>query len=113
VYTGYRIPPYYDSMIAKLIVKARTREDAVIKMRHSLEEFVIEGVPTTIPFHKEIFRHPDFVAGKYDINFIETKFRPKAAPQPTEEPSAVAEDTAGAKTANEEEAEASVSDKQA
>jgi len=77
VYTGYQIPPFYDSMIAKLIVKARTREEAIIRMRHSLDEFVIEGVPTTIPFHREIFRHPDFLAGKYDINFLETKFRPE------------------------------------
>ncbi|MCP4684658.1 MAG: hypothetical protein GY867_04330, partial [bacterium] len=75
VYAGYFIPPYYDSMIAKLIVRARTREQAVVKMRHSLEEFVVQGVPTTIPFHLEIFNHPDFVAGKYDTSFIETKFR--------------------------------------
>jgi acetyl-CoA carboxylase biotin carboxylase subunit len=75
VYAGYVISPYYDSMIAKLIVRARTREQAVIKMRHSLEEFIVQGIPTTIPFHLEIFNHPDFVAGKYDTSFIETKFR--------------------------------------
>ena len=78
VYTGYKIPPYYDSMIAKLIVKARTREEAVVRMRRALEEFIVEGVPTTVDFHREIFQHPDFVAGKYDINFLETRFR-KAA----------------------------------
>jgi len=75
VYAGYVISPYYDSMIAKLIVRARTREQAIVKMRHSLEEFIVQGIPTTIPFHLEIFNHPDFVAGKYDTSFIETKFR--------------------------------------
>lgn len=77
VYTGYVIPPYYDSMIAKLIVKARTRDQAVVKMRHALNEFIVEGVPTTIEFHQEIFEHPDFVAGDYDIGFLETRFRKK------------------------------------
>lgn len=75
VYTGYLIPPYYDSMIAKLIVKARTREEAVKRMRHCLDEFIVEGVPTTIPFHREIFSHPDFVAGRYDLAFLEERFR--------------------------------------
>ena len=75
IYTGYLIPPYYDSMIAKLIVKARTRQDAVVRMRHGLDEFIVEGVTTTIPFHQEIFNHPDFVAGRYDISFLETAFR--------------------------------------
>jgi len=75
VYAGYLIPPFYDSMIAKLIVKARTREQAIVKMRHCLDEFVVTGVPTTIPFHQAIFEHPDFVAGKYDTSFIETRFR--------------------------------------
>jgi acetyl-CoA carboxylase biotin carboxylase subunit len=75
VYAGYVIPPYYDSMIAKLIVRARTREQAIVKMRCSLDQFIVQGVPTTIPFHQEIFKHPDFVAGNYDTSFIETKFR--------------------------------------
>ncbi|MBD3257432.1 hypothetical protein GF377_03285, partial [candidate division GN15 bacterium] len=79
VYAGYTIPPFYDSMIAKLIVRARTREEAVIKMRHALSEFVVQGIPTTVSFHQEIFRHPDFVAGKYDTSFIETRFRGQAA----------------------------------
>jgi len=79
VYTTYVIPPYYDSMIAKLIVKARTRDQAVVKMRNALDEFVVEGVPTTIPFHREIFEHPDFVAGNYDIGFLETRFRKSPA----------------------------------
>jgi len=75
VYAGYTIPPFYDSMIAKLIVRARTREQALARMRRSLVEFVITGVPTTIPFHQKIFEHPDFLAGDYDTSFIETRFR--------------------------------------
>ncbi|MEW5796737.1 MAG: acetyl-CoA carboxylase biotin carboxylase subunit [Candidatus Zixiibacteriota bacterium] len=75
VYAGYTIPPYYDSMMAKLIVRARTREQALAKMRVSLDQFIVQGVPTTIPFHREIFDHPDFIAGNYDTSFLETKFR--------------------------------------
>jgi len=71
VYAGYFIPPYYDSMIAKLIVRARTRKEALVKMKYCLEEFVVEGIPTTIPFHKKIFSHPDFIAGNYNTSFIE------------------------------------------
>jgi len=74
VYAGYFIPPYYDSMIAKLIVKARTRNAAIIKMRRCLDEFIVEGVPTTIPLHKEIFQNEDFVAGKYHTAFLEEMF---------------------------------------
>jgi acetyl-CoA carboxylase biotin carboxylase subunit len=75
IYTGYLIPSYYDSMIAKLIVKARTREEAVVRMRSCLDEFIVEGVPTTIPFHQEIFNHPDFIAGNYNVSFLETLFQ--------------------------------------
>jgi len=75
VYAGYVIPPFYDSMIAKLIARGRTREEALAKMRHSLDLFIVQGVPTTISFHREIFDHPDFVAGNYDTSFLETKFR--------------------------------------
>ncbi len=75
VYTGYTIPPFYDSMIAKLITKGKTRQDAIVKMRHALDEFIIEGVPTTIPFHQRIFELPEFVAGDYDIGFVETVYK--------------------------------------
>ena len=75
VYAGYTIPPFYDSMMAKLVVRARTREQALAKMRVCLDEFIVQGVPTTIPFHREIFDHPDFIAGHYDTSFLETKFR--------------------------------------
>ncbi|MBD3402956.1 acetyl-CoA carboxylase biotin carboxylase subunit [candidate division GN15 bacterium] len=81
VYAGYTIPPYYDSMIAKLIVRARTRADAIVKMRHCLDEFVIEGIPTTIGFHKKVFDHPDFASGNYDTGFLERNFqKPKGDP---------------------------------
>ena len=71
VYAGYVIPPHYDSMIAKLIVRARTRELALNKMIRALDEFVIEGVKTTIPFHRQLLRNPDFRAGHFDTHFLE------------------------------------------
>ncbi len=70
-YTGYRIPPYYDSMIGKLIVKAATREEAIKKMSRALEEFIIEGIKTTIPFHQIIMKNEDFIKNNYDTSFIE------------------------------------------
>ncbi|MGB0375890.1 MAG: acetyl-CoA carboxylase biotin carboxylase subunit [Flavobacteriaceae bacterium] len=71
VYSGYVIPPHYDSMIAKLITTAQTREEAINKMKRALEEFVIEGIATTIPFHLKLMSHPDFVAGNYTTKFME------------------------------------------
>lgn len=71
VYAGYTIPPYYDSMIAKLITVAQTREEALAKMRRALDEFVIEGIKTTIPFHQALFRNEDFLAGNYTTKFLE------------------------------------------
>ena len=71
VYAGYIIPPYYDSMIAKLITTAQTRQEAISKMRRALDEFVIEGVKTTIPFHRQLMDHPDYVAGNYTTKFME------------------------------------------
>jgi acetyl-CoA carboxylase biotin carboxylase subunit len=70
-YAGYEIPPYYDSLLAKLIVHAPTREEATVKMQQALEEFVIEGVHTTIPFQKKVMMNEDFLSGKYDTGFIE------------------------------------------
>ena len=61
------IPPHYDSMIAKLITTAQTREEAINKMKRALDEFVIEGIKTTIPFHRQLMDHPDYVAGNYDV----------------------------------------------
>ena len=71
VYAGYTIPPNYDSMIAKLITTAQTREVAISKMRRALDEFVIEGVKTTIPFHRQLMDHPDYIAGNYTTKFME------------------------------------------
>ncbi|SEH81895.1 acetyl-CoA carboxylase, biotin carboxylase subunit [Paenimyroides aquimaris] len=72
VYSGYTIPPNYDSMIAKLITTAQTREEAISKMKRALDEFVIEGVKTTIPFHRQLMDNPDYVAGNYTTAFMET-----------------------------------------
>ncbi len=79
IYTSYVIPPFYDSLIAKLIVKARTRDEAILKMRRALDEFIVDGIPTTVAFHREIFDHPEFVAGDYDNTFLENRFRRKAS----------------------------------
>ncbi len=70
-YTGYTIPPYYDSMIAKLITYAPTREEAIKKMKRALDEFIIEGIHTTIPFHRQIMEHEVFVNGDFNTNFLE------------------------------------------
>jgi acetyl-CoA carboxylase biotin carboxylase subunit len=72
VYAGYTIPPNYDSMIAKLITTAQTREEAINKMKRALDEFVIEGIKTTIPFHRQLMDEPDYVAGNYTTAFMDT-----------------------------------------
>ncbi|MGB0650196.1 MAG: acetyl-CoA carboxylase biotin carboxylase subunit [Rhodothermales bacterium] len=72
VYSGYQIPPHYDSMIAKLIVRARTRDLAIQKMIRALDEFVIEGVKTTIPFHQQLLRDERFIQGDFDTRFLES-----------------------------------------
>ncbi len=72
VYAGYTIPPNYDSMIAKLITTAQTREEAISKMKRALDEFVIEGVKTTIPFHRQLMDDPRYVAGDYTTAFMDT-----------------------------------------
>lgn len=71
VYAGYSIPPNYDSMIAKLITTAQTREEAISKMKRALDEFVIEGIKTTIPFHRQLMEDPDYLAGNYTTKFME------------------------------------------
>ncbi|PXY40216.1 acetyl-CoA carboxylase biotin carboxylase subunit [Flavobacterium cheongpyeongense] len=72
VYSGYSIPPNYDSMIAKLITTAQSREEAISKMRRALDEFVIEGVKTTIPFHRQLMDDPRYIAGDYTTAFMDT-----------------------------------------
>ncbi len=76
VYAGYQVPPYYDSLIAKLIVRANDREEALSRAYHALDEFIVEGIHTTIPFLREVLEHPDFVAGRVDTQFVERVFRP-------------------------------------
>ncbi|MGC6438869.1 MAG: acetyl-CoA carboxylase biotin carboxylase subunit [Flavobacteriaceae bacterium] len=71
VYAGYSIPPNYDSMIAKLITTAQTREEAINKMKRALDEFVIEGIKTTIPFHRQLMEHPDYISGNYTTKFMD------------------------------------------
>jgi len=72
VYAGCVIPPYYDSLIAKLIVKGKSRNEAITKMYHALEEFIIEGIKTTIPFHKKLMSNEQFRSGNFDTKFIES-----------------------------------------
>jgi acetyl-CoA carboxylase, biotin carboxylase subunit len=72
VYAGYTIPPNYDSMIAKLITTAQTRQEAINKMKRALDEFVIEGVKTTIPFHRQLMDDPAYVEGNYTTAFMDT-----------------------------------------
>jgi acetyl-CoA carboxylase biotin carboxylase subunit len=71
VYAGYRVPPFYDSLLAKLIISGNTREEALVRARNALDTFVIEGVSTTIPFLAEIVRDPDFLEGRVDTSYVE------------------------------------------
>lgn len=73
VYNGYEVPAYYDSMLAKLIVHAKTRKEAISKMRSALGEVIIEGVDTNVDYQYEIMNHPDYQAGNVDIEFISEK----------------------------------------
>jgi len=70
-YCGWQVPPQYDSLIAKLIVHGRDREEAVSRMLRALDEFKIEGIKTTVDFHRKVLRHPDFVAGMFDTGFVD------------------------------------------
>ncbi|MEX1258667.1 MAG: acetyl-CoA carboxylase biotin carboxylase subunit [Gemmatimonadota bacterium] len=79
VYAGYRVPPYYDSLLAKLIVSGKTREEALVRARYALGSFVIEGVFTTIPFLSELVRHPRFQSGDVDTHFVERMLAERAA----------------------------------
>lgn len=77
IYSGYTIPPFYDSMIAKLIVHAGTRNAALMRLRRALEEFVIMGVKTTIPLHQDIIAQPEYLDGQYDIHWLENFMKNK------------------------------------
>ena len=71
IYSGYTVPPYYDSMLAKLIVHAKSRPEAISKMRSALGEVIIEGIDTNIDYLYELINHPDYQSGNIDIEFIE------------------------------------------
>jgi acetyl-CoA carboxylase biotin carboxylase subunit len=71
LYAGYRVPPYYDSMIGKLIVYGADREECIRRLRRALEEFVVEGMKTTVPLHQRIVETPEFAAGDYTIKWLE------------------------------------------
>ena len=73
LYSGYKVPPYYDSMIGKLIAHGATREVAVARMKNALSEIVIEGIKTNVPLHQEIFQHAAFQAGGTDIHYLEKR----------------------------------------
>jgi acetyl-CoA carboxylase biotin carboxylase subunit len=71
LYTGYRVPPNYDSMIGKLIVYGRDRNECIRRLKRALEEFVVEGMKTTIPLHQKLVRDPEFLSGNYTIKWLE------------------------------------------
>ena len=73
LYTGYSVPPYYDSMIGKLITHGDTRDIALARMDNALDEMVIEGIKTNVPLHQEIFQHAAFQAGGTDIHYLEKR----------------------------------------
>lgn len=76
IYPGYTVPPYYDSMIAKLIVYGKDRQEAIKRMARAMDEFIIEGVKTTIPFHKRLLNNPQFLEGRYTTAFLEEMNNP-------------------------------------
>jgi acetyl-CoA carboxylase, biotin carboxylase subunit len=79
LYSGYRVPPTYDSLVAKLIVHADTREEAILRMRRALEEMVVSGIKTTIPLHQRLMDEPDFRSGNYSIKWLEAWLARKPA----------------------------------
>ncbi|MBI4825869.1 MAG: acetyl-CoA carboxylase biotin carboxylase subunit [Nitrospirae bacterium] len=76
-YTGWTVPPHYDSLIAKLIVHGRDRADAINKLRNALKEFIVEGIKTTIPLHLKILENPEFIAGNFNTDFLEKNLNPR------------------------------------
>jgi len=80
-YNGCVIPSHYDSLVAKLIVHGRNREEAIARMKRALDEFIVEGIKTTIPFHKKVLNDPDFIKGEFNTGFVEKMNNP---PQPIE-----------------------------
>ena len=78
VYNGYRIPPYYDSMVGKLIVHGRTREECITRLRRAIQETVVDGIKTTLPLHLWILQQEEFLSGEYNIHWLEKKLAAKA-----------------------------------
>jgi acetyl-CoA carboxylase biotin carboxylase subunit len=78
LFDGYRVPPHYDSMIAKLIVHGKSRNECMMRIRRCLQEYVIGGIETTIPLHQRILADPDFINGDYDIHWLENKLLAKS-----------------------------------
>ena len=78
VYNGYKIPPYYDSMVGKLIVHGRDRDEAIARLRRAIQETIVDGVKTTLPLHLWIIDSPDFKTGDYNIHWLEKKLAEKA-----------------------------------
>ena len=72
VYQGYAIPPYYDSLIGKLIVHGKNRNECLMRLKRALDEFVIDGIETTIPLFQELVQNPDIADGLYDIHWLES-----------------------------------------
>lgn len=79
IYQGYKIPPYYDSLIGKLIVHGRNREECLQRLRRAIDEFVVDGVKTTLPLFHDLIREPDVIAGEYDIHWLEQYLERKSA----------------------------------
>jgi acetyl-CoA carboxylase biotin carboxylase subunit len=73
VYQGYTIPPYYDSLIGKLIVHARTRQECLMRLRRALDEFVVDGIRSTIPLFRDLVKDSDMIAGNYDVHWLEKR----------------------------------------
>ena len=73
LYSGYRVPPYYDSMVGKVIAHGQDRKTAIARMRNALAEVVVEGIKTNVPLHQEIFQHAAFQAGGTDIHYLEKR----------------------------------------
>ena len=77
LYDGYRVPPHYDSLIAKLIVHGTSRNECLMRLRRAIEEYVIGGIDTTLPLHSRIIGEQDFINGQYDIHWLEQLMTPK------------------------------------
>ncbi|MFN9001545.1 MAG: acetyl-CoA carboxylase biotin carboxylase subunit, partial [Holosporales bacterium] len=78
LYAGYAIPPYYDSLISKLVVMGNDRKECMMRLRRALEEYVIGGIHTTLPLHRDLVDHPQMKQGEYDIHWLEKYLKAKA-----------------------------------